>query len=521
MDPTERPDTAPAWGATNHHLASLAGDAPAGTPPAGPTPQQDPYAPGGPYGPTAYPPQAGHPPQGAYPAPGGGPSWGPPPQYAGGWGQPPQQWAPQPQRGPGILGYVATALVTALIVGSIAFAAGTGFGATITRAFDTLPVTSEQQQQPADASEPAGFEVFRQAWDILKNNYVDQSALRSKDLTYGAITGLTEAIGDTEHTRFLTPEQLAAQNEDLSGHFAGVGAVLADTDKGPTIQSVIPGTPAERAGVRAGDVILAVDGTDTTGKTVSDVVTEVRGPEGTQVTLTLLREGNAKPFDVTITREIINVPAVSWAMYPGTDVAVVRLEQFSQGSGDQVIAALTDAKAAGAKRIVFDLRNNPGGYVGDAVAVASQFLGDGIVYISQDAKGDRTEVPVNPGGVATDTPLVVLVDKGSASSAEIVSGAIKDAGRAKLVGETTFGTGTVLSQFDLSDGSALLVGTLEWLTPKGNVIWRNGVVPDVTVAIPADGRIVVPSEFQQLGADGITKANDAQLEKAIEVVQGR
>ena len=141
-----------------------------------------------------------------------------------------------------------------------------------------------------------------------------------------------------------------------------------------------------------------------------------------------------------------------------------------------------------------------------------------MVLIQQDAKGDQTEVPVEKGGIATTQPLVVLVDKGSASSSEIVAGAIQDAGRAKIVGETTFGTGTVLSQFNLSDGSALYVGTVEWLTPKGNQIWRKGITPDVVVSIPSDGRIVVPSEFETLGASGITAAKDAQLEKAIELV---
>jgi carboxyl-terminal processing protease len=498
VDPTRRPDDAPAWGATNPHLASLT---PSGPDWSGPPP-----------GP--YPAPGSYPAPGPYPAPGGGAWGGPPSPYGTPWGQPPQ-WAPAPRRSGGVLGYVVVALVTTLIIGSVAFAAGTGFGATLARAIDTSPAVTDR---PATPGEPTEFGLFWEAWDILKQHYVDPGALEDKALTYGAINGLTEAIGDTGHTRFLTPDELAMQKADLSGEFAGVGAVLTSTDAGLVVQSVIPGAPAERGGVHAGDRILAVDGTDTTGKSVDEVVHEVRGTEGTQVTLTLLPKGETTPHDVTITRETITLPAVSWAMYPGTDVAVVRLEVFSVGSGDEVVAALKDAQAAGAKRVVFDLRNNPGGYVGDAVKVASQFLDSGVVYISKDGTGTRTEVPVTPGGIAIGTPLVVLVDAGSASSSEIVSGAIENAGRAKIVGETTFGTGTVLSQFDLSDGSALLVGTVEWLTPNGEQIWNKGIAPDVVVAIPSDGRIVVPSEFEQLGADGIKAARDAQLEKAIELI---
>ena len=460
------------------------------------------------------------------------PAWSPPPGSEPGpapagygaqapWASPiPYAPAPPPRRN-GIAGYVAVALVTAMIVAAVTFAGGLATGAAIVGAASINDGSASTGPIPAASTnpgDPSGFSLFHEAWDILRQHYVDQPALESKDLTYGAIRGLTTAIGDTDHTRFLTPDELAQQKSDLSGTFAGVGAVLSQDGTDLVVQSVIPGAPAERAGVRAGDRILAVDGVDTMGKTVSQVVDEVRGKEGTQVTLTLAKKTGGDTFDVTITREIITVPAVSWAMYPGTTTAVVRLEQFSADSGKQMIDNLKAAQAAGATRFVLDLRSDPGGYVGEAVTVASQFLGDGIVYMQQDAKGDRAEVPVQKDGVATTQPLVVLVDNGTASSAEIVSGAIQDAKRAQLVGEKTFGTGTVLSQFDLSDGSALLVGTTEWLTRNGNQIWRKGIAPDVVVVIPADGRIVVPSEFEKLGGSGITAAKDAQLQKAIELV---
>jgi carboxyl-terminal processing protease len=453
--------------------------------------------------------------------------WQPPaqtPPPSGGWQQPapPPGWtvaAPPPGRRGGIGGYIAVAIATAAISAVLAFSGGVvvgaGIGTSVAGGIASNAPIPAASTKPGD---PNSFGLFTEAWGILRKNYVDQKALDSKDITYGAIRGMTDAIGDTEHTRFLTPDDLARQEQDLSGSFAGIGAVLSEVGSELIVQSVIPGTPAERAGVKAGDRILAVDGADTTGKAVEDVVREVRGDEGTQVTLTLVHKGQSDPFDVTITRAVIAVPAVSWAMYPGTDTAVIRLEQFQADSGKDMAAALDAARYAGAKKIVLDLRANPGGYVGEAVEIASEFLDGGTVYIQQDAQGDRTEVPALSQGKARTQPLVVLVDTGSASSAEIVSGALQDAGRAKLVGEKTFGTGTVLTPFKLSDGSALYVGTVEWLTPKGNEIWRKGITPDVVVAIPSDGRIVVPSEFAELGKDGILKANDAQLQRAIDLL---
>ncbi|MCU0504730.1 MAG: S41 family peptidase [Chloroflexi bacterium] len=493
MDDDRPQNDAPGWGAANPNLAAGRPQGPAWAPQPGAqqaTPQ------GAAYATPATPPA---------------PSGAPP---SGGWVAAP----PPPRRG-GIGGYIAVALATAAISAVLAFSGGVvvgaGIGASVAGEIASNGPVPAASTKPGD---PNSFGLFTEAWEILRKNYVDQAALEAKDITYGAIRGMTDAIGDTEHTRFLTPDELARQEQDLSGSFAGIGAVLSEVGAELIVQSVIPGTPAERAGVKAGDRILAVDGADTTGKSVDDVVREVRGDEGTQVTLTLVHKGESDPFDVTITRAVIAVPAVSWAMYPGTDTAVVRLEQFQADSGDDMMKALKAAKEAGAERFVLDLRANPGGYVGEAVEVASQFLDGGTVYIQRNAQDDREAVPALPNGEARSQPLVVLVDAGSASSSEIVSGALQDAGRATLVGERTFGTGTVLTPYRLSDGSALYVGTVEWLTPKGNEIWRRGIDPDVVVAIPDDGRIVVPSEFAELGADGIVKANDAQLQRALEIL---
>ncbi|MGZ8514485.1 MAG: S41 family peptidase, partial [Candidatus Limnocylindrales bacterium] len=219
----------------------------------------------------------------------------------------------------------------------------------------------------------------------------------------------------------------------------------------------------------------------------------------------------------SIVRAAVAEVVVSWTMVPGTKTALLRLDQFSNGSADDVKAALGEIKAAGADRLILDLRGNPGGYVNEAVGVASQFLSSGDVYIERDAAGHETHHPVSPGGVATDIPLVVLVDGGTASSAEIVSGALQDAGRARIVGVKTFGTGTVLGEFPLADGSALRVGTVEWLTPMGRRIWHEGIVPDVVVERAADVAPLGPDDIKSMTAAQIATLTDPQLARALSV----
>lgn len=513
MDQDRPRNDAPAWGAGNPHLAGPARRGPASGDSASPT-TPSPDSPG----PAAF---------------GGRPVWPPEPQAAPpAWAQQPAPAEPAPagwisaavppsRQHPrrGIAGYIAVAVATSAISAAIAFSGGVvvgaGVGANVSQELAATGPIPSASTKPGD---PPGFGLFGEAWGVLKQNYVDPKALDSKDITYGAIRGMTAAIGDTDHTRFMTPDELKQEQQGLSGTFAGIGAVLSQEGADLVVQSVLQGAPAQRAGVRAGDRILAVDGKETTGKTVSEVVSEVRGPEGTAVTLTLGRDGEPQPIVITITRATITSPAVSWALYPGTTTAVVRLEQFSADSGKQLTDALKAAEAAGATKIVLDLRNDPGGYVGEAMTVASQFLKDGLVFIQQDGKGVRKENAVQPGGAATTQPLVVLVDGQSASSAEIVAGAIQDGARGTIVGVKTFGTGTVLSEFDLSDGSALYVGTSQWLTPKGHEIWKRGIAPDVVVTLPSDGRLVVPDEFSALGVDGIVKAGDTQLIRAVQLL---
>jgi carboxyl-terminal processing protease len=217
-------------------------------------------------------------------------------------------------------------------------------------------------------------------------------------------------------------------------------------------------------------------------------------------------------------RADVAVVPVTWAIVPGTHTALVRLDQFSAGATDAMKTALGEIKAAGADRIVLDLRGNPGGYVNEADAIASQFLKSGIVFIERAADGHETKHEVTAGGLGTDLPMVVLVDGGTASSSEIVSGAIQDAGRAQIVGIKTYGTGTVLGEFPLSDGSALRVGTVEWLTPEGRRIWHEGITPDVVVERPSDIAPLDPDDVGKMTPAQIAALTDPQLARALTLV---
>lgn len=364
----------------------------------------------------------------------------------------------------------------------------------------------------------ARFTNFWKAWDLASEYYVDPAAVDPQRMTDGAIAGMLDSLGDQGHTVYLSPESAQAEREALSGRFEGIGAyVLARDDQ--LYLNPIEGLPAERAGVRAGDRVLKVNGEDVTEQTRDEVVTKVRGPKGSQVTLTLLHEGETLPVDITITRDEINVPSVSWQML-ANKVALIQLNRFAERSTDEMKQALTDAQAQGATSIVLDLRNNPGGYVNELVGIASQFLPSGTtVLLEQDRSGDRTPYTAKEGGVATNTPLVVLVNNNSASSAEILAGALKEAGRAQVIGVPTFGTATVLRTFDLNDGAQVRIGTTQWLTPKGEVVRGKGIEPNEIVALPADVTPLSPSEAARLDINALLQSEDVQLVRALEVLK--
>jgi carboxyl-terminal processing protease len=362
------------------------------------------------------------------------------------------------------------------------------------------------------------FENFWKTWDLARNEYVDPTAADPKKMTDGAIEGMLDSLGDTGHTRYLPPAVAQAEREELSGHFEGIGAYIDVKDGQPLIIQPIEGSPAEKAGLRPNDLIIKINGEDAHGITVSELRNRVRGPKDTSVTLTIQHAGESQTVDVTIMRANINMPSVSWRMLQNK-MALIHLNQFAERAGDEIKQALTDAKAQGASAIVLDLRNNPGGYVNELVSVASQFLPtDTTVLLEQDRSGARTPYKTAAGGVALDIPLVVLVNNNSASSAEILAGALKDAKRARLIGEPTFGTATVLRTFNLNDGAQVRIGTTQWLTPNGQVVRGKGIQPDELISLSPDVRPLSPANAAQLDPQALLKSDDAQLVRALEVL---
>jgi carboxyl-terminal processing protease len=364
------------------------------------------------------------------------------------------------------------------------------------------------------------FGLVREAWDLLHEKYVGRDTLDDRELAYGAIDGLADAVGDTGHTDFMTPEERTSRNDALSGSYVGIGVQLDNTDSDePRVVTVFHDSPADKAGLRTGDVILEVDGVPAAGSSLDDVVERIRGEAGTAVELTVRAGEDGTPRTLKIVRGEVEIDAVSWTIVPGTTTGLLRIEQFSHRVAEDVQKALEELRKEGADRLVLDLRGNPGGYVGEAVGTASQFLSSGTVYVERNAEGEEKATPVSPDGAWTDLPLIVLVDEGSASASEIVAGALQDNDRAEVVGATTFGTGTVLGEYALEDGSALRIGTVEWLTPDGRRIWHEGIEPDVTVARATEALPTLPDDVRDIAPARVASTVDAQLERALELIK--
>ena len=279
----------------------------------------------------------------------------------------------------------------------LTFSVGIGVGLLAMPALGTVGTTTPS---PTGSAATADFGLIREAWDVLHSKYVGADELNDKELIYGAINGMTEAVGDTGHTSFLTPEERASRANDLSGQYVGIGVRIDTAEDGlPLIIGVFPDSPAEKAGLAVGDEIVAVDGKPTTGHTIDDVVTWVRGEAGSSVVVTVRPGAKGKEREVSMIRAAVAVDPVSWTLVPGTKTALIRLDQFSTGAADDLKKALGQAREAGADRLVLDLRGNPGGYVNEADAVASQFLKSGTVFVERGADGKETTHPVTPGGV--------------------------------------------------------------------------------------------------------------------------
>lgn len=346
------------------------------------------------------------------------------------------------------------------------------------------------------------FEPFWQAWDLVHEQYVDQP-VDQENLMRGAIDGMLESLGDT-HTTYMEPEQYEILTTHLEGEdeYEGIGAWVDTTGDYLEIISPMPGSPADVAGLKSGDKVLAIDGEDMTGIDGEVVRKQVLGPAGSSLQLTILREGE-EPFDVIIIRESINVPSVESRMLEN-DIGYIHLFLFGDNSKEELRQSLEELFDQNAQGLVLDLRGNGGGYLQSAIDVASEFIEDGIVMYEEFGDGERTTYEARKGGIATDIPMVVLINEGSASASEIVAGAIQDRGRGVLVGMKSFGKGSVQVPTTLTNQQgAVRITIARWLTPEGRTIHALGLEPDFVVEISEEDRL-----------QGI----DTQLDKAIEII---
>ena len=327
------------------------------------------------------------------------------------------------------------------------------------------------------------FKPFWDAWQIIHTDYVDQPVDNTK-LLEGAITGMVQSLGDP-HSEYMDPQVYKDATNELSGSFEGIGAYVDTSGTVLTITKPIPGSPAEKAGLLAGDQIIAVDGVDMTGVNPEQVRSKVIGPAGTTVHLTVHRPGQSTPLQFDIVRAKINVPSVSGKIL-NNGIAYIQITDFGETTTDELKTTLTTLLAQNPKGLILDLRDNPGGYLNTAVEVVSQFVDHGPVVYEQSSDGSKKEYDAMSGGLATKIPMVVLINSNSASASEITAGALQDDGRAKLVGVVSYGKGSVQIRVPLSNNEGAVAITIaHWLTPKGTLIDKKGLTPDVYVPMTA------------------------------------
>jgi carboxyl-terminal processing protease len=384
------------------------------------------------------------------------------------------------------------------------------------------PQISVASKEPPASMQNLDLKQFWTVLNKLETGYYDPKAIDSQKLLNGAISGMVNSLDDP-YTMYLPAQQNQDFKQGLAGKFEGIGAELGMKGKQIIVVAPLDGSPSQKAGIKAGDAVVKVDDKVTLGWTLNQAVEKIRGPKGTPVTLTVVHKSGDKPVDIKINRDTIQVKTiVSWIKNvkdiegitqtnalkasPTDKVAYVRLSQFGDTANQEWVnfannLALKMQTDKSIKGVVLDLRNNPGGYLTDAVFISSEFLKNGTVVIQDDGKGNQVKMDVSRKGLLTDIPVLILINKGSASASEIVSGALRDHKRAQLVGETSFGKGTIQQAEDLGGGAGLHVTVAKWLTPNQTWVHTKGLTPDIPVAL-----------------DTKDPARDTQLEKAVEVL---
>ena len=393
-------------------------------------------------------------------------------------------------------------------------ALGVGFAGGVLVNSVLLSRVSGEVRVPAGAEDD--FALLAEVWRTVEQEYIEQGELEPRQMAYGAIRGLVDTLEDAGHTRFLSPEMAEQHRSQIQGKFEGIGAYVEMRDGRVVIVAPMDDTPAQRAGLKAGEVILEVNGEDVSNLALDEVIQRITGPEGTQVSLTLLDSDAGETRQVDVERAEIDLDLVSWQRLPGTDLAYLRISAFSEGAAEELKEVLKEIQQENVGGILLDLRSNPGGLLTEAVGVSSYFLDSGVVLQRENAQGEITEIEVREEAEAVELPLVVLSNGGSASASEIVIGALQDQQRATVVGTTTFGAGTVLNSFRMQDGSVLLLAVEEWLTPGGRVIWKQGLEPDLIVPLPEDVAPLMRLQLRGLSPEELRNSRDVQLLRALE-----
>ena len=367
-----------------------------------------------------------------------------------------------------------------------------------------------ERKIPAD-KQNLDFSLFWEVWDRLEKNYIDKKALDRNQMVLGAIQGMVASLGDP-YTAFLKPSENKELKEDLNGSFEGVGIQLGYKENQLAVIAPLTGTPAYKAGVKAGDLILKIDDQPTTGISADEAMRKIRGPKGTKVKLSLMHTDEKEPYEVEIVRDTIVVPSVE-VEFVTTEtqkrteaqkvIAHLKLMKFGDRTAeewDKAVGEIANHKPS-VSGVILDLRNNPGGYLTGSVFIASEFVGSGVIVQQEHANGTKETFSVNRPGRILNQPLVVLINEGSASASEIVAGALQDYKRAKIVGTKSFGKGTIQEAEDLPGGAGLHITTARWLLPQGGSIDKKGITPD-----------------NEVKDDPKTSEIDEQLQKAIEVL---
>ncbi|HID86520.1 MAG TPA: S41 family peptidase [Anaerolineae bacterium] len=391
-----------------------------------------------------------------------------------------------------VLKVLAMAVVVAVIT-SAAFLAG----------FGTSWFLQAQGRPAAAAGEPEEFRVFWEAWRIIEREFYGEVPT-AQEMTYGAIRGAIKALDDP-NTVFMDPQMSELASTDLKGKFEGIGAIVTMRDGQLIVVAPMEGQPAEKAGIRAGDIIIKVDDTEIVDMSLTEAVLLIRGPKGTKVRLTILRFGEPEPLVFEVVRGEIETPTVTWRLLE-FKIGYIRVALFGERTNAELREAIQELKQKGARALILDLRNSPGGYLRSSIQVSSQFIESGVIVYESWNDGRERAFRAARGGLATEIPLAVLINQGTASAGEIVAGAIQDHERGLLIGERTFGKGWVQHVHQLSDGSTLHVTVAQWLTPSRQQISDEGIAPDIEVP---------------LTEEDIEAGRDPQLQRAVEVLRSQ